>query len=1152
VQNSESSKDRATTATFLVIGFLFFASGFSSLIYQVVWSRLLTFVFGSTTFATASVLAVFMGGLALGSFLAGRCSDRARNPLLWYGILEGIVGVWALSVPFLLDSATPLYKALWQQFHLVPLLFALLRFLVASIVLIVPTACMGATLPFVSRHVARSVQTIGSSIGSLYAINTSGAVCGAWLAGFVLLPALGLKMTTWLAAGINLALFMAVVALSRLASTEPEGEPQAETIAEKQAAVDLGKSSLSLSGWFAIAAFGISGGLAMVYEVGWTRALLLVIGSGTYAFTCMLTTFLIGIFLGSWFCARVIDRSKDPLRVFALLQISVALCALAALLCYSYLPIGNLVLGAFFAGSAEIAIASKFLCAAATFVPLTLFLGATFPAIVRACVIDLACVGRSVGTLYSANTCGAIVGAFLAGFLLVPWLGVEKMLLAAAACNFLLGSAMLFPAPSVSRLQRLAAMAIAIGLCCLAAGTPAVWDQRLLLLAQPLRRNHSDPRSIAAILFDPELRRQALAIIDVLYFADGISSNVGVVRMKDSGHSLLLTNGNIDGGDSLDMATQILLSLFPLVAKPDIQDVCVIGYGTGISTGTALCFPVKKVTSIELEKDVYAAARYFDHVNHRPYRDPRSLFEMDDGRNFLLTADQKFDLIVSEPSNPWQSGVCNLYTREYFEICSKHLKPGGLLSCWLQTTELSPQSIRSILSAIRGCFAQQLIFGTGSGPDVVILASNSPLVVDWQSIRRAFASSEARLQFQRSRLTTPAQVAACVKADTRTVKAICSKAEPNSDDRNYLEFAVCKTYETANFEEANRLLFDQVPVKLKDVLAAGTISPAPADLAEAALLMKRPQQAFAWASESPGEDRHLSCIAGRALWQAGQQQKARQIFLDLLKKHPGDDEALAALAQAAAGEKDGKQAADFCRKAMSANPENSFARYFLGLFAASPQAAASMVGCQDLSNISITRVEDPERVQAYLSKICSNDDLSLPYANALYLQALALEQTGKNGDAERLLRKYVQLQPGSLQGKRALSGLLWSQGHTMEAACLWAASFDAGRQQSKALSEEAEQLMSRAQFEKAHENLSRALELCPSNYKALTLLKTLSNRRQESKQLLKLMQESGAETAALQSQRIFEPPNDGLAKLIEVAAAGLLLWMALRKGGKKG
>ena len=1153
MQNLKCSHEMAKSISFLIIGCLFFASGFSSLIYQVVWSRLLAFVFGSTTFATASVLAVFMGGLALGSFLSGKFSDRVRNPLIFYGILEGIIGLWALAVPSLLDSAVPLYRIVWQQYHLSPLLFALLRLAVAGAVLILPTACMGATLPFVSRYVATNADTLGSRLGTLYAVNTFGAVFGAALAGFLLLPWLGLKMTTWVAAFINLILFLAVFALSAR-----RRQPALPAPAEVAAAPVAGGRSARLSGtmFAALSAFGISGALSMAYEVGFTRALLLVIGSGTYAFTCMLTTFLLGIFLGSWLCARVIDKSKDAFLVFAALEIAAAFCALAALLSFAYLPVCNLVVAAFLAQSAETALVLKFVLAAFTFVPLTLCLGATFPAVVSACVKDLASVGRSVGTLYSANTCGAIVGAFLSGFVLVPFLGVEKMLLALAVLSLLLGCVLLFLSPTAKPVFRFSGMALTVCLAFLAAFTPQVWDHRLLLLVQPLRRNHSDPKSVAAILFDAQLRRQALSLIDVLYYADGISSNVGVVKMKDTARLLLLTNGNVDGGDSLDMGTQILLSLFPFMVKPDIQDVCVVGYGTGISTGTALCFPVKHVDSIELEKKVYDAARYFDHVNHRPDSDTRSHFEMEDGRNFLLTTDRKFDLIVSEPSNPWQAGVCNLYTREYFEICHRHLKPGGLMSCWLQTTELSPASIRSILSAQRSSFPHLLVFGTGKGPDVVILAGDSPLQADWKTIKEAFRRSPVKLQFDRAGLLTPVEVAACIKADTQTAAAICGDSLPNSDDRNYLEFAVCKTYETSNFESDNRQLFDNNPVQLSDVLAPDRSEAAPGSdlpvcLAESALEMKRPRQALAFVSGQNENPRAL-CAAGDACWQMGERRQAGELFQKALQIRADDDLALAWLARLAVAQGQAGQAVDYCHKALRANEANCFAQYFLGLFAGAPAQAIALVADQDLRQTVLCRVSDPETVKKHLQPVCQDQNFLLQYPNALYMAALAEMQTGDAQAAERLLSRFVQLKPAAIQGKRTLAQVLYSRGKMLDAACLWTASFDDARRQSQDLTEQAEKLRASGQYIPAYDQLVKALELCPANYKALFQLQSITDKVPQSKNVLQVIQSTGAGAAALQAQRIFQPPDDRLSKITEIVAAGFLLWLALRRRpGKK-
>jgi len=376
---------------FLLVLALFFASGFSSLIYQVVWTRHLVLIFGSTTFATATVLAVFMGGLALGSFFAGKIADRIAKPFLWYGILEGIIGLWALVVPILLVIAVSSYRVIWELTHFDFFAFSLLRLGLATMILLVPTTLMGATLPLLSKYVADSLSNIGDRIGTIYAINTLGAVCGAAQSGIILLPGLGLSQTTIIAAGVNMFLCVIVLWISyklerfakaqtaqtpQPAPQEIQSEPEAVESAQSQSAESLkaGKSKkkkrkgkpdedtekseaeptpqeteketqpdslvaaaaattpvktvprVPAQVYAALFAIGISGAVAMVYEVCWTRTLCMVIGGSTYAFTVMLSTFLSGIFHRRNFPSNDPERKYRSSRGWNTMAVTKSMC----------------------------------------------------------------------------------------------------------------------------------------------------------------------------------------------------------------------------------------------------------------------------------------------------------------------------------------------------------------------------------------------------------------------------------------------------------------------------------------------------------------------------------------------------------------------------------------------------------------------------------------------------------------------------------------------------------------------------------------------------------------------------------------------------------------------------------------------------------
>ncbi len=919
--------DKSSGQRFGLIAALFIASGFSSLIYQVVWTRQLVLVFGSTTFATATVLAVFMGGLALGSFVVSRFVDKLARPFLWYGIAEGAIGLWALAVPALFAAAVPLYRLSWQQLHPTLISFGLIRFVIAAAILIIPTSLMGATLPLLARFVTSRLEVVGARVGTLYAVNTAGAVAGATLAGFAFLPVLGHSATNSLAALINFLLCGVVVAYSgSLERPCPvlqayNQEPQLEA-----ASAD----------WLirlAVISFGVSGAVSMIYEVGWTRTLLMVIGSSTYAFTVMLSTFLVGIFLGSLLCARLIDRSSNPVLWFALLEIGVCACGLGAMLLFNNLPWWNLQLNSFLPREPAVALVVRFALAALILLPLTVCLGATFPAIVKAATRELAAVGRSVGSLYSINTAGAIIGAFAAGFVLIPALGVERTLVAAAVANLIIGVVLLIAARPVSWIIKALVCALSLPLFCWSCQSAGLWDRTVLLSAQSERR-HMVQSWLGYRSYD-EWAKRLHDTATCLFWKDGTASTVGVLSWKDSHLRALITNGHVDASDGTDKQTQVLLAAYPLIWRPQARSVAVVGWGSGMTLGVAGLFPAAEITAIELEPSVIEASKFFHHVNHSPENNPRVHLEVNDGRNYLLAVDKKFDVIISEPSNPWQAGVCNLFTKEYFQICHQRLNRSGVLSLWLQTVEIPPENVREILCGLNLVFAHTLALTTDQG-NMVVLASDEPLTINYAQLKAAFANMEVSADLSSVKIDSPEAVLARIASSSRGLLALTQGARPNEDDTNRLEYAVGSSYENRFFLNENKGMIDfhlGSPWAQVDFGQASKVDQANclAAVARVACLAGQDVTALRWARASIAVANNCEAlrIAGISLAQQGKRAEALQFWQEALKVNPAD---IATLQTRGLANLDSEQVqaarSDFAR-VLAIEPSNKAAQYHM-------------------------------------------------------------------------------------------------------------------------------------------------------------------------------------------------------------------------------
>lgn len=893
--SAQSESRRFQNELFFLVLLLFFASGFSSLVYQVVWTRHLVLIFGSTTLATATVLAVFMGGLALGSFWAGRVADKVERPFLWYGILEGIIGAWALIVPILLDISVSSYRVIWELTHFDFFSFSLLRLALAAMILLLPTTLMGATLPLLSKYVADSLATVGKRVGTIYAANTLGAVCGAAQSGLVLLPGLGLNTTNLIAAGINFFLLINVLYISaklektadkKESKTKPASakswadskksksdhdfESSAEaSVAKVSASSETSKSkkkkkrkgkykdaesssiqsdqetaakvpdtpiketpasaAASVSNektdekkeprktppakvpnliYVALGAISVSGATAMIYEVCWTRTLCMVIGGSTYAFTVMLSTFLSGIFLGSFLCARVVDKFKQPYFAFGVLQMFVAVGCLTSLMSCHFLPEWNLILNKIFSNPL-FSVWVRFILAEAMLLPLTLCLGALFPIVIKCTASDIEHVASSVGTVYSANTLGAIVGSVLAGFVLIPQFGVEKTMIIATGVNVMLGAVMLFAQKEAKPSYKFAYTFVGVFILVAFILNPnSMADRKNFLLAQSVRRAMRDGYDV----FDPRSPwRTVIARTNLVYYKDGPCSNVAVLRFSEGdkiGTYSLLTNGCVDASDGADMSQQILLASYPMLFRPNSRRACVIGWGSGITVAELLNFPITSVTAVELEPSVIEAAKVFDRHTHEPEKNPRVKIEINDGRNFLLATTQKFDIIVSEPSNPWQVGVCNLFTAEYFDCVRDRLTPDGVLSLWLQLGEVSPDSIKAVLKALESKFNYCLAMASDQS-NLVVLASQKPITADYQLLSDAFKDPYIASALDKAKITSPEGVLSRMLLTPSGVSYMVRDTKPNTDDLNSLEFKIGRTYESMTFGHANGVLLSE-------------------------------------------------------------------------------------------------------------------------------------------------------------------------------------------------------------------------------------------------------------------------------------------------------------------------------------------------------
>jgi spermidine synthase len=773
----------------------FLASGASGLIFQVIWSRTFSLVFGTTTLAISTVVAAFMAGLALGSFLAGKLADRIKDPLRAYALAELGVGLLALALPAIISSFDSLNSWAYQQFPGNFAVISLIRFVASAAVILLPTTMMGATLPLLSRYFVQTKSEhnrVGGRVGSLYAINTLGAVLGTFFGGFVLLPQLGLNATNRLAAMTNIALAAAVGLAylvrrrharqaAELAQYEHDDAELDALLSDVQSPAAQPIPISPRTRRAAIIAFGFSGASAMIYQVVWSRALAMNIGSSVYSFTIVLVTFLVGLAGGAAIVGRMSQRSQNPVGWLAMVHLTIAVSVALSHLLIDQLPYVYLFLSDGGRMQADAVLWRQFLLTALTILPATLAMGGVFPLTIRVVSSGLDRVGRDVGNAYSINTIGAIAGSFLAGFVVIPLLQMQPGIYLAACINLAIAAVMAALARWPRRLQLTLA---SIASCGIAFG--------------PLLPGWN-PYTLSVGLFRPTVARQAMAAggkwhtPDLVFYRDGLSTTV-TVEQWSAKHFSLKNNGKVDASTGDDMPTQIAVGLLPILLHPDVPritpKVALIGLASGVTAGAALQYPLDTLHVIELEPAIIEASRFFEHVNNRPLQDPRVRMITDDGRNFLQATNKRFDVIINEPSNPWLTGVSNLFTKQYFQVAKSRLRKGGVFCTWAQMYELAPRRIKSIYRAFTEVFPYVYAFSaTTLSSDTFLLGSERPLTIDLQRLERVYAIASVNQEMARAKIPTPHDLMALALLGPEGARAFVVGAEANTDDNAIVEFA---------------------------------------------------------------------------------------------------------------------------------------------------------------------------------------------------------------------------------------------------------------------------------------------------------------------------------------------------------------------------
>lgn len=691
---------------------LLIGSGCAALIYEIVWFQLLQLVVGSSAVSLAILLGTYMGGMCLGSVLLPRCVSARKHPLRVYAIIEGGIGVCGLLVLFILPLLDHLYAVVGGSgLSGMPMLAV-----VAAICLIPPTLLMGASLPAIARYVESSPRGV-SWLGYFYGGNIAGAVFGCLFAGFYLLRIYDMPTATYVAAAIN-----AVVAgLSYGLSTRTPYEPSSlvDSRAPEASPAPMAQSPVYI-------AIGLSGLTALGAEVVWTRLLSVMLGATVYTFSIILGVFLVGLGLGSGLASHLAREIKCPRVALGVCQILLAAAvAWTAYTLADALP--NWPINPLLARNAVFNFEVDIMRCTWAILPAACLWGASFPFALASIAARSGDSGALVGKVYAANTVGGIVGALGFSIILIPRIGTQnsqRLLIALTTISALIVFATIARSLKKGGVAAIFASVVTI-IWIIASISPVPWlavayGRRMMLQSNPGR---------------------------ALYVGEGRNYSVVISELPD-GNRYFHVAGKVEASTALyDMRLQRLLGDLPALFHQDPKSVLVVGFGAGVTAGSFVVQPtVEKITICELEPLVpAAAAEYFKKENYDVKNDPRAAIRYDDARHFILTSKEKFDIITSDPIHPWVKGMSSIYSKQYFELVKKHLRPGGIVTQWVPLYESDVATVKSELATFFDVFPNATVWSNdinGEGYDVVLLGQVEPLHLDIDELEDRWSRPE--------------------------------------------------------------------------------------------------------------------------------------------------------------------------------------------------------------------------------------------------------------------------------------------------------------------------------------------------------------------------------------------------------------------------
>lgn len=789
---------------FFIVGIVFFATGAAGLIYQVAWQRYLLNLFGATIYSISTVLAAFMGGLALGSLAFGRLADRVKSPLRLYGVLEIAVGFTALLVPFMVRGLDPIFLAVYRNWGSSFFVYSILRFVLIALILLVPTTMMGGTLPLLSKFVAPQGRRSGARVGALYALNTLGAVAGTVTCGFFFIRWWGVSRTVEVAAAINFLAGVIAIVLSKYTPTLGPVEEQIKDSVSNSTVPEEGIPCAYSRRKLIYAAYFASGFAALSLEVVWSRALVFtfdLLKNTTYSFTAMLAVFLVGIATGSTASAPFVEKDRNPWRTFAILQILIGIASAISFfilfgLCYtlgaSWLELVNVETGV------VRWLQTLFLVFLRSFVvvfPPTFLMGFAFPYAVRS-LMQLSPsseIGARVGRLYATNTIGAILGSFLTGFFLLPTLGIAYTIWVMGAIQACVGMFLIQKDLSSPQAKRL------------------VWS--VLGVAALVVTFTRIPRPTVFQPLEP--------LEKLLFYKEGPLATVAVTENSLRYRTIFVDNVGVAGTEPMLLTDQKSLAHVPMLLLDSPKSALTVGFGSGGASYSYTLHPeLQRIDCVEITETVVEAAPTLTDSNHDvvmyapEYRrrtgqepkgfplwndggksgwwklDSRYRIILDDVRSYLHFTDAHYDIIATDCTDLRYKSNANLYDLEYFTLCRQRITDNGMVVVWMPLAGLSDEAFRVALRTFYRVFPNMEVFYMNNEPThyILLIGTKDPLRINVKRMREKLSNPAVQQDLAELYLDSVEKILSCFVCGREALSSFLRGEILNTEDFPYLEF----------------------------------------------------------------------------------------------------------------------------------------------------------------------------------------------------------------------------------------------------------------------------------------------------------------------------------------------------------------------------